>query len=93
MNPYEKLEHEKRGWSVRKTASFLGFHYKYVYKLIREGKIEGWHKVDGRIRFCPAELKAWIVKNLNGNGRRRKMADNSETHPRKDGEAGDHAAA
>ena len=88
MNPYEKLDHEKRCWSVRETARFLGFNRKYLYKLIHEGKIEGWMKVDGKIRFCPAKLKVWMETNFNGKSS--KAGGSSLEPPRKEN---DHEAA
>src|SRR5437763_16306453 len=66
MNPYEKLDHEKRCWSVRETARFLGFNRKYLSKLIHEGRNEGRMTVDGKIRFCPAKLKEWMDTTFNG---------------------------
>jgi hypothetical protein len=65
MNPYEKLDHEQEPWDVKKTAAFLGCTPKHIYRLIRQGKIEGWMKIDGRYRFFPCKLKAWIETNLN----------------------------
>lgn len=85
MNPYEKLEHEKRAWTVEETALFLGYSPKYVYKLIHEGKIEGWMKVEGGdYRFCPAKLKAWMEKKFNGNGKSAKPDQPSDEPPRKE---------
>lgn len=69
MNPYEKLDHEQRAWSVCEAAAFLGYSPKYVYQLIHEGKIEGWMKVEGGgYRFCPVKLKAWMEKRF-GTGK------------------------
>lgn len=69
MNPYEKLEHADRAWTVAETAAFLGYSVKHVYRLIHQGKIEGWRRVErGRIMFCPCKLKTWIEKTFNGNG-------------------------
>jgi excisionase family DNA binding protein len=69
MNPYEKLEHADRAWTVAETAAFLGYSVKHVYRLIHQGKIEGWRRVErGRIMFCPCKLKEWIEKTFNGNG-------------------------
>jgi len=85
MNPYEKLEHETRAWTVEETALFLGYSPKYVYKLIHEAKIEGWMKVEGGdYRFCPAKLKAWMEKKFNGNGKSAKPNQRSDEHPRKE---------
>ena len=88
MNPYEKLDHEKRCWSVRETARFLGFNRKYLYKLIHEGKIEGWMKVDGKIRFCPAKLKIWMETNFNG-----KSSKTGGSSPEPSRKENDHEAA
>ena len=68
MNPYEKLDHEQEAWDVKQTAAFLGCTPKHVYRLIRQGRIEGWMKVDGRYRFCPCKLKAWMETHFNGKG-------------------------
>jgi len=69
MNPYEKLEHADRAWTVAETAAFLGYSVKHVYRLIHQGKIEGWIKVEGgHIMFCPCKLKVWMEKHFNGNG-------------------------
>jgi len=68
MNPYEKLEHENRAWSVCEAAAFLGYSPKYVYQLIHEGKIEGWMKVEGGgYKFCPIKLKAWMEKRFGAS--------------------------
>ncbi|HET9285581.1 MAG TPA: helix-turn-helix domain-containing protein [Candidatus Angelobacter sp.] len=69
MNPYEKLEHADRAWTVAETAAFLGYSVKHLYRLIHQGRIEGWRRVEGgRIMFCPCKLKAWLEKTFNGNG-------------------------
>ena len=69
MNPYEKLERADRAWTVAETAAFLGYSVKHLYRLIHQGKIEGWRRVEGgRIMFCPCKLKAWLEKSFNGNG-------------------------
>ena len=72
MNPYEKLEQAGRAWTVDETAAFLGYSSKHIYRLIRQGKIEGWMKMpNGRIMFCPCKLKAWMERSFNhrnGNG-------------------------
>lgn len=65
MNYYDKLDDDHRAWSVCEAAHFLGYNPKYLYELIREGKIEGWFKVNGSYRFCPAKLKAWLEKKTN----------------------------
>jgi excisionase family DNA binding protein len=67
MNPYEKLEHEQRAWSVAEAAAFLGYSTKHVYRLIQQNKIEGWIKLEGgHYIFCPSKLKAWMEKRFNG---------------------------
>jgi excisionase family DNA binding protein len=69
MNPYEKLEHAERAWTVAETAAFLGYSVKHLYRLIHQGKIEGWRRVEGgHIMFCPCKLKVWMENNFNGNG-------------------------
>jgi excisionase family DNA binding protein len=91
MNPYEKLEHETRAWTVEETAVFLGYSPKYVYKLIHEGKIEGWMKIEnGDYRFCPAKLKVWMEKKFNGTGKLPQPDEGPAKHPRNEG--GDEAA-
>jgi len=72
MNPYDKLDHAKEMWDVKQTAAFLGCKPKHVYRLIRQGKIKGWMKIDGRYRFCPCKLKAWMEDKFNSNGGRPK---------------------
>ena len=85
MNPYEKLEHETRAWTVEETAVFLGYSPKYVYRLIHEGKIEGWMKVEGGdYRFCPAKLKAWMEKKFNGTCKPPKPDAITDKHPGKE---------
>jgi len=66
MNPYERLDHANETWDVKQTAAFLGCKPKTIYRLIRQGKIEGWMKVDGRYKFCPCKLKEWMEKHFNG---------------------------
>jgi excisionase family DNA binding protein len=69
MNPYEKLERAERAWTVAETAAFLGYSVKHLYRLIHQGKIEGWRRVEGgHIMFCPFKLKVWMEKSFNGNG-------------------------
>jgi excisionase family DNA binding protein len=72
MNPYEKLERAEREWTVAETAAFLGYSVKHLYRLIHQGKIEGWRRVEGgHITFCPCRLKRWIEEGFNktGNGK------------------------
>lgn len=79
MNPYDKLEHEHRAWSVCETAAFLGYSSKYVYQLIHEGKIEGWMKLEGGgYRFCPIKLKAWLEKRLEANQKPQDLGGTSD---------------
>jgi excisionase family DNA binding protein len=79
MNPYDKLEHEHRAWSVCETAAFLGYSSKYVYQLIHEGKIEGWMKLEGGgYRFCPIKLKAWLEKRFEANQKPREPGGTSD---------------
>jgi excisionase family DNA binding protein len=68
MNYYDKLDDDHRAWSVCEAAHFLGYNTKYLYQLIREGKIEGWFEVNGSYRFCPAKLKAWLEKKTGKKG-------------------------
>ncbi len=69
MKPYEKLDRAEREWTVAETADFLGYSVKHLYRLIHQGKIEGWRRVDGgHIMFCPCRLKIWIEQSFNGNG-------------------------
>lgn len=81
MNPYDKLDHEDRAWSVCEAARFLGYNPKYVYELIRDGKIEGWFEVNGSYRFCPAKLKAWLEKKLATNGHQGTKTDGPDGSP------------
>ena len=82
MNPYDKLEHEHRAWSVCETAAFLGYSSKYVYQLIHEGKIEGWMKLEGGgYRFCPIKLKAWLEKRFEANQRPQDIGGTSDNGP------------
>lgn len=68
MNLLDKLEREQRLLTVKEVAAFLGYSVKHIYRLIRQGKIEGWMKVedDGDYKFCPIKFKAWIEKRFNG---------------------------
>jgi predicted DNA-binding transcriptional regulator AlpA len=69
MNPYEKLDHEKRTWDLKETAAFLGYSPKYFYSLVRQGKLDGcWLKLKGEYRFCPAKIKEWMERTFNSNG-------------------------
>ena len=87
MNPYDKLEHEQRSWSVEEVADFLGYCPRYVRRLIRQGKIDGWWKVEGGdYRFCPAKLKVWMEKRFNGNGKPSGPKVDSNNKAGKDGE-------
>lgn len=79
MNPYDKLEHEHRAWSVKEAADFLGYSVSHLRRLMREGKMdECWMKAqeDGRPRFCPAKLKIWMEKRSKGNANRKPHAAN-----------------
>jgi excisionase family DNA binding protein len=70
MRPYEKLDHAEREWTVAETAAFLGYSVKHLYRLIHQGKIEGWRRVEGgHITFCPCRLKIWIEESFNRNGK------------------------
>jgi excisionase family DNA binding protein len=85
MNPYDKLEHEQRAWSVCEAAAFLGYSSKYVYQLIHEGKIEGWMKVEGGgYKFCPVKLKAWMEKRF-GASEKPKGLDEAANNDRGEG--------
>ena len=88
MRPYEKLEHAEREWTVAETAVFLGYSVKHLYRLIHQGKIEGWRRVEGgHIMFCPCRLKIWIEESFNKNG---KAKQSSSDKARKE-ESGDKA--
>ena len=85
MNPYEKLEHAERAWSVAETAAFLGYSVKHLYRLIRQNKIEGWIQVEGgHYIFCPCKLKIWMEKRFNGNGKRPRPDGRSLKQSRKE---------
>ncbi|HLJ30284.1 MAG TPA: helix-turn-helix domain-containing protein [Candidatus Angelobacter sp.] len=93
MNPYQKLEHETRAWDVAETAAFLGYSIKHVYKLIHEGKIEGWMKIEGGdYKFCPAKLKVWMEKRFNGNGNGGPPKPDGNSNEPPEGEDDDEAA-
>jgi hypothetical protein len=74
MTTYDKLDNEHRAWCVKEAAEFLGYSISHLRRLMREGKMdECWMKAqeDGRPRFCPAKLKAWMEKRSQGNARRK----------------------
>ena len=69
MNPYDKLDHEKRTWDLKETAAFMGFNPKYFWTLVREGKLDGcFTKVKGKYQFCPVKIKELMEKGFNGKG-------------------------
>lgn len=81
MNPYEKLDHEKRTWDLKETAAFFGYSPKYFYRLVQQGKLDGcWMKIKGEYRFCPAKIKELMERNFNSNGGRIKL-NNPPTNP------------
>lgn len=77
MDYYDKLDNEDRAWSVCEVARFLGYNTKYVYELIRKGKIEGWFVVNGNYKFCPAKFKVWLEKTFGANGPHKKTVKNA----------------
>jgi len=85
MDPFEKLEHQTRAWSVAETAAFLGYSRQTVYRLIREGKIEGWMRNrNGKIVFCPCKLKKWMEKRFKNNNGLSSPDAGSTPPPRKE---------
>lgn len=85
MNPYEKLDHEKRTWDLKETAAFFGYTYKYFYKLVQQGKFDGcWMKINGDYRFCPAKIKELLEKGLNGGGDPHPSSDPLKGPPEKE---------
>jgi excisionase family DNA binding protein len=85
MDPFEKLEHQTRAWSVAETAKFLGYSRKTIYRLIRQGKIEGWmQNGNGKIVFCPCKLKKWMEKRFKGNDGLSTPDSDSSLPPRKE---------
>jgi len=48
MNPYDKLDHAERAWTMAETAAFLGYSVRHLYRLVRQNKIDGWSRVEGR---------------------------------------------
>lgn len=69
MNPYEKLDQEKRTWDLKETAAFFGYTYKYFYKLVQQGRFDGcWVRIKRDYKFFPAKIKELLEKGLNGGG-------------------------
>jgi len=91
MNPYEKLDHEKRTWDLKETAAFLGYSCKYFYTLVQKGMLDGcFMKLNGDYRFCPAKIKEWMEKSFKNGGLPPEPPDNSDKDQGKEG--GDEAA-
>lgn len=76
MKLIEMLENRKEALKVSEVAKILGVSQQQVYKMVAAGTMPHFH-VQGAIRFCPAEIAAWIKKeidrstqprNPNGNG-------------------------
>ena len=97
MTYYDKLDDDHRAWSVCEAAHFLGYNTKYLYQLIREGKIEGWFEVNGSYRFCPAKLKAWLEKKTGKketkDAQTRSAGDAPSVKPGSEGQGGDNKVA
>jgi hypothetical protein len=85
MNPYDKLDHAERAWTMAETAAFLGYSVRHLYRLVRQNKIDGWSRVEGgHIMFCPCKLKVWLERRFNGNGKPPNRSGNAQEEPRKD---------
>ena len=85
MNPYDKLDHAERAWTMAETAAFLGYSVRHLYRLVRQNKIDGWSRVEGgHIMFCPCKLKVWLERRFNSNGKRPNRSGNAQEEPRKD---------
>ncbi len=94
MNPFEKLEHQNRAWSVAETAAFLGCSRQTIYRMIREGKIEGWMKNrKGKIVFCPCKLKKWMEKSFKDSDGQPNLNDDSPLPPPKEDTENNNEAA
>ncbi len=51
--------------TLGELAEFLNITERHVRRLISERRIP-FHKIGGRIRFVPAEVRAWLDNNHHG---------------------------
>lgn len=55
-------------WDVEQTAKYLGLKPFTVRSWVRIGRIPA--SVNGRvIRFVPADIRAWVKRNMNPRAR------------------------
>lgn len=52
-------EHEPL-WTAERTAQFLGCSVAQLYALRRAGRGPRCYRIDQRLRFAPADVRAWL---------------------------------
>lgn len=48
------------GYSMRSAARLLGFHDKTVYRIAKEGRLDTFYGVDGKLQISREELYRFI---------------------------------
>jgi excisionase family DNA binding protein len=59
MKLIEILENRKEALRVAEVAKMLGVSQQQIYKMVTAGRIPHF-RIEGSIRFCPADLAEWI---------------------------------
>ena len=70
MRLIEILENRKEALKVAEVAKMLGVTPQHIYKMAKAGLIPCFH-VKGAVRFCPADLAAWIKQEIDESTRKR----------------------
>jgi hypothetical protein len=61
----------------------LGVTPQHIYKMAKAGLIPCFH-VKGAVRFCPAELAAWIKQEIEQANRKRKRVERRDKYQVRD---------
>ncbi len=48
------------GYTIREAEAILNVSARYLYRLIREGKLDGYHDNVGQLRVSKEELYAYM---------------------------------
>ena len=47
-------------WLPERAAQFLGMSIHWVYRTAERGELSPYRKIGSRLRFVPAEIRAWV---------------------------------
>jgi predicted DNA-binding transcriptional regulator AlpA len=54
-------------WDIRRACAFLGMSKYWMYRAVAAGKVPH-RKIGSAIRFIPAELRAWALRQPGSPG-------------------------